>query len=87
MKFIYPDMYRVDVFENGRLLSQDKIEERIRQYLRDKIKKYNEYLSEQLQKAPAYYAQHPVEYDFLAEVDRAASPYRSYTLFSEDYLF
>lgn len=79
-------MYRVDVFENGKLLDPENIEERIRQYLRDKIHVYNQYLDQQLQKAPAYYAQHSIEYDFLAEVDRAASPYRSYTLYPEDYL-
>ena len=86
VEFIYPDLYRVDVFEGGELLSKGDIVERINQYLKDKVQVYNQYLDIQLQKAPDYYSLHPEEFDFLADVDPAASPNRTYELYPENYL-
>ena len=86
VKFIYPDMYRIPVFAGGKLMEKEQIQEEIKSYLRQKIQVYNQLLDIQLSKSPAYYALHPDEYDFLAEVDLAASPLREYDLFPEDYL-
>jgi hypothetical protein len=74
VKFNYPDLYRVNVFEDNKLLEKEDIERNIEQYLRDKVQVYNQYLDVQLQKAPAYYATQPTEYNFLKTVDEAASP-------------
>jgi hypothetical protein len=76
VKFIYPDMYRVDVFEGGKLLEKEEIETRIVQYLRDKIQVYNQYLDIQTQKSGAHFAEYPTEFAFLETVDIAASPRR-----------
>jgi hypothetical protein len=86
VKFIYPDLYRVNVFAGGKLMAKEQIEEEIKTYLREKVQLYNQYLNVQLEKAPGYYAIHPSEYDFLAQVDPAASPNRGYELFPPEYL-
>jgi len=86
VKFIYPDLYRVKVFEGGELMKAEDIEGEIKIYLQQKVERYNTYLSEQLTKAPGYYALHDNEYNFLAEVDIAASPNRSYELLPSNYL-
>lgn len=85
-KFIYPDMYRVNIFAWGTLLKPEQIEQNIQQYLREKIQVYNQHLDIALSGAPAYYALHQEAYDFLAVADPAASPNRSYELFPESFL-
>ena len=86
VKFIYPDMYRVNVFAGGKLLEKEAIEANIKQYLTEKIQMYNQYLDVQLSKSLAYYELHDNEYKFLADVDPAASPNRSYAMFPDTYL-
>lgn len=85
VKFMYPDLYNVPIYDCN-LLDPEDIEEHIKKYLRDKIQVYNQYLEEQLNKAPAWYARHPAAYDFLETVDRTATPKRTYELFYEDFL-
>ena len=94
--FIYPDLYKVEVYtwsnETLTLLSPDEIANNIRTYLRDVVKKYNSYLTWQQAKAPNYYNQNKNAYDLLDDLDKLASPnyvedyYRPYNLFDEDYL-
>ncbi|USN55765.1 MAG: hypothetical protein H6765_04140 [Candidatus Peribacteria bacterium] len=85
MKFIYPDLYRIKVFAGGELMTKEQIEESVVQYLKEKVGVYNAALSEQLSKAPGYYALHTETYDFIEQADVAATPNRSYQLLPEDY--
>ena len=70
VKFIYPDMYRVPVFENGVLLEVEDIESNIKTYLKEKIQVYNQYLDLQLQKSDEYYSLQADAFDFLEVVDQ-----------------
>ena len=67
------------------LLDPEDIDKKIRTYLQQKVQYYNQLLDIQLQKAPAHYAKHPAAFDFLATVDIAATPNRSYDLIPENY--
>ena len=89
VEFIYPDMYRVKVFADGKLMEKEEIEVSIRSYLNEKVAVYNQYLLEQQGKAPAYYGLHSETYDFIEQADPAATPNRNYKLlpagfFAED---
>jgi len=94
--FIYPDLYKVEVYtwdnEKLTLLSPEEIANNIRNYLRAVVRKYNSYLTGQQAKAPAYYNQNKNAYDLLDDLDKLASPNyvwdnnRPYQLFDEDYL-
>lgn len=84
VEFVYPDLRNVPIFDCD-LLDPEDIEKNIRQYLKDKVQYYNQLLDVQLQKAPAHYGTHPAAFDFLATVDIAATPNRSYDLIPENY--
>lgn len=85
VKLIYPDLYRVPIYEGGQLKSEAAIQEAIKTYLKQKVTAYNEKLQVQLSKAPAHYAKHPAAFDFLAAADKTATPNRSYGLLPEWY--
>lgn len=84
VKMIYPDLRNVPIYDCN-LEDPEDIEKNIKEYLREKVDLYNQYLDIQLQKAPAHYATHPAAFDFLASVDIAATPNRTYDLIPEDY--
>lgn len=81
---IYPDLRNVPLYDCN-LLDVEDIEKTIKHYLKQKVQLYNQYLNIQLQKAPAHYATHPAAFDFLASVDIAATPNRTYDLITENY--
>jgi len=68
------------------LKSQSEIETAIKDYLKNKVKKYNEYLQSQLDKKDSYYNSNKSAYDMLASADSKASPNRNYDLLAEDVL-
>jgi hypothetical protein len=67
-------------------MEKEQIEQKIREYLRDKVTIYNQYLDVQLSKSLQYYNEHQEEYDALVTVDEYASPNRDYELIPQDYL-
>lgn len=77
-------MWNVPIYDCN-LLDPEDIDKKIRTYLKQKVQYYNQLLDIQLQKAPAHYAKHPAAFDFLATVDIAATPNRSYDLIPENY--
>jgi len=85
VKFVYPDMYQVKVYEWWELLTEDEIASSIRAYLIEKANSYNQKLSNQLVLAPSLYNQTPEAYDFLSTVHVSASPNRSYELIPDDF--
>lgn len=84
VKFIYPNLYRVPVYEAGQLLSEAEIADNIRWYLQEKVSVYNAYLQTQLDASWSLYAQHPEAYDFLSGADMTATPNRTYELFPDN---
>lgn len=84
VKFIYPDLYRVPVYE-CEILTQEAIKEKLIEYLQQKVQLYNQYLNSQLENAGGQYSEHAAAYDFLETVHPAATPNRDYNLFPENF--
>jgi hypothetical protein len=84
VRLIYPNLFRVPVYKDGELLSEDEIKENIRTYLKDKIQTYNKQLEAQLNAAPSLYQQHKEWFDFLAQADPNASPNREYEMINTE---
>jgi len=84
VKFIYPDLYNVPVYE-CQILTQEAIKAKLIEYLQQKVQLYNQYLGTQLDNSSAQYGEHPEAYDFLQTVHPAATPNRSYNLFPENF--
>ena len=90
VKFIYPDLWKVPVYKRVGdkyvLKSIPEIKQSIKEYLKSTIEEYNKMLKEQLNKSVNYYNQYKDAFDFLWEVDERATPNRTYSLLSGDYL-
>ncbi len=92
VKFIYPTLYKVEVFKEKdwilMLKTPEEIEQSMRSYLKKSVKKYNEYLIKQQQKKSVFYGKNAKAFDMLETLQKLSSPKspRSYKLFSEDYL-
>jgi len=93
--FIYPNLYKAEVFSGNsdvlKLKSPKDIENAIKDYLKETVTKYNEYLSEQNQKKITFYNQNNQAYNKLNQWDPLANPIssgtnRPYTLIAVDYL-
>lgn len=91
VNFIYPNLYKIEIFKKKGdmmlLKSPKEIEQAIREYLKKVAKKYNEYLIVQQKKKSAFYSLYASAFDDLSKVHTLASPKspRKYILFSEDY--
>lgn len=93
--FIYPNLYKAEIFKwewNAlELKSPQEIKVAIEHYLRETVKKYNEYLINQNNKKQSFYNQHNLAYNALWEKDKLATPMsagsdRPYNLMNENYL-
>lgn len=88
--FIYPDLYKAEVFNGDsnilNLKDPENISNSIKNYLRKTVRKYNEYLTEQQNKKANFYSQNSSAYDLLAQNDELATPNRNYNLMDDDFL-
>ncbi len=93
--FIYPNLYKSEVFSGNnnilKLKTPEEISSAIKKYLIETVKKYNEYLISQNQKKSIFYNQNSQAYNKLSQWDPLASPIasnaiRPYNLIPENYL-
>ncbi len=96
----FPNLYEVQVFaytstgqNNNKveLLPVDRIEQNIREYLRQRVQDYNKQLLEQLQASVEYFGNHADAFNDLSTVNKQAVPrvwesFRSYKLLDQDFL-
>ncbi len=89
VKLIYPDLWNIEVYKKQGnkyiLKSEQEIYQSLKDYLIEKVRKYNEYLSNQLIRSTNYYNLHKSVFDFISSVDRLGTPARTYNLLPEDY--
>ncbi len=96
VSFIYPNLYKSEVFSGDdnilKLKSPQEIEEAIKKYLIEKVKKYNNHLEQQATQKDDYYNSNPSAFDKLWVWDPLANPneinnsIRPYNLLSDGYL-
>jgi hypothetical protein len=92
VNFIYPDIYKSEIFSGTsnilKLKSPEQISDAIKTNLRESVKKYNEYLLIEKNNKNKFYSKNPTAYNKLAEYDTLASPIssRPYKLMDEDFL-
>lgn len=86
---VYPNLLNIEVYKKNSdrldLKSYDEIKQSVKDYLINKVKKYNESLLLQQQKSAAYYNTAKDSFDFLWSVDTVATPNRNYTLLDDNY--
>lgn len=90
VRLLYPDLFKVPAYyqswDRYYLKSQTEIENAVRDYLRQKVQKYNSLLQSQLDKKWTFYNTNKNWYDFLASAESTATPNRWYTLLDENFL-
>jgi len=94
VSFIYPNIYKSEIFSGDssilKLKSPENIAVAIKEYLKETVKKYNEYLLEQYNGRYTLYGQNPNAYNLLENLNPLADPTnmtaRSYNLMDEDIL-
>lgn len=90
VKFEYPDVFDVEVFNESwdklTLKSKEEINESLLSYLRLKVDEYNFQLQSQLNNKPSFYSSKSAAFDYLQSSDYLATPNRNYNLFDQDYL-
>ncbi|HRX63772.1 MAG TPA: hypothetical protein P5060_01570 [Candidatus Absconditabacterales bacterium] len=88
--FIYPNLYKSEVFSGDnnvlKLKSPEEIKYAIEEYLKEVVKKYNEYLTDQLNKKQLLYNSNTFAFNKLGEQDALANPNRSYNTIDTDFL-
>ncbi|HMT00890.1 MAG TPA: hypothetical protein PKC14_01055, partial [Candidatus Absconditabacterales bacterium] len=89
VKFVYPNLYNVEVFKRDGLVqtlkTPDEINSSIKDYLRKKVVLYNSSLTQQQAKRQNFYTQNQSAFDFLSVSDPLATPNRTYNLMPVDY--
>lgn len=90
VKMIYPNLYKVEVFNKSWdlliLKSVSEINQALKEYLIKAIEKYNDTLKDELDNKLKLYNKNPNAYNKLGTIDTISSPNRNYQLFEEDYL-
>ena len=90
VRFIYPNLYHVEVFYEDnwrqRLKDVNEIKEAIVDYLEKLVEEYNDKISNQSVNKDRYYDLHKEWFDFLDNVESLVTPNRSYQLIDDDYL-
>ncbi len=90
VKFIYPNLYDVEVYKNINwkltLKNVDEIKISIKNYLKKIIRNYNIKLSNELKNKTDFYNRNKDAFLLLEWVNKIASPNRTYNLYDENIL-